>query len=425
MFIKILPNFITDFKYKDFFLKPLFYAIVFCLPIYINIFVYMYDVHLPYLNALLVLCSIYVFINIDRKHCFLFGFFTSVMWFYWTGLSFRFTPVPYFMYLSITFIGLVYGTLFYILLYFNNKILRGVVLSLIGYVSIFDFDWFVPDSMLAFSAFRVDKITFIYIIAIIIIVSFKRLGNLRFVPLLLLFFCIDTSAHINNPTPKIKIIQTNTSQDIKWLNDDFSNQLNINISEIQKAIVEKSDIIILPETAFPIALNYPTYKNTLDELLNLSKDSIIVTGALRFDNGKLYNSTFIFINGKYTTIDKIILAPFGEYVPLPQFAKDLYYKISKTKLTTFHTQDIYPKSIFLKNNLFRNAICYEGVNELLFLNNPKFMILMSNNAWFDPSIEPVLQMTLLKYRARLHKTTIFHSANGSKSMIITPNMRLD
>ena len=73
---------------------------------------------------------------------------------------------------------------------------------------------------------------------------------------------------------------------------------------------------------------------------------------------------------------------------------------------------------------FRAAICYEATTRGAFNGDPKIMIAISNSAWFAPSIEPVLQMMLMKYYARIHKTLIIQSANGSKSLIVTPNVSL-
>ena len=43
------------------------------------------------------------------------------------------------------------------------------------------------------------------------------------------------------------------------------------------------------------------------------------------------------------------------------------------------------------------------------------VIVTSNNAWFVPSIEPILQKILCKYYARLHNSTILHATNLSKA----------
>ena len=68
----------------------------------------------------------------------------------------------------------------------------------------------------------------------------------------------------------------------------------------------------------------------------------------------------------------------------------------------------------------RNAICYEATRDELFVDKPKFMIAITNNAWFVPSTQPNLQSKLLKLKAYKYKTTIYHSVNGSPSQMITP-----
>jgi apolipoprotein N-acyltransferase len=46
------------------------------------------------------------------------------------------------------------------------------------------------------------------------------------------------------------------------------------------------------------------------------------------------------------------------------------------------------------------------------------MIVLSNNGWFTPSIEPALQRLLLQYYARKYGTTIYHAVNMAPSYII-------
>ena len=48
------------------------------------------------------------------------------------------------------------------------------------------------------------------------------------------------------------------------------------------------------------------------------------------------------------------------------------------------------------------------------------MILISNNGWFVPSVEPTLQRLLLEYYSHRYGTFIYHSVNMSDSYIIVP-----
>ena len=67
---------------------------------------------------------------------------------------------------------------------------------------------------------------------------------------------------------------------------------------------------------------------------------------------------------------------------------------------------------------YRNAICFEATSERLYEGNPTHMIVLSNNGWFYPSIEPTLQKLLLMYYSRKYHTTIYHAINMSPSYII-------
>jgi len=69
---------------------------------------------------------------------------------------------------------------------------------------------------------------------------------------------------------------------------------------------------------------------------------------------------------------------------------------------------------------FRIAICYEAGSEILYKDSPRYLIAISNNAWFDGSIEPTQQRILLRYYAKKYGTLIHHATNFSRSEIITP-----
>lgn len=308
----------------------------------------------------------------------------------------------------------------------NNKIFRATTLSLIGYIVIFGFDWFVPDAMLSFSAFRVEKVYFIAIVSIVTIISIKQLKLFRFLAIFLLFFTIDFDINkAKIPNEKIMLAQTNIQQNIKWNEYTADNIINYNINLIQNAINNNYNIVVLPETAFPIILNMPAYEYVVNRLRELSKEISIIAGAQRYDKFGVYNTTYVFEDNNYHFADKVFLAPFGEYMPIPGFIADFFSKVFNIYYSTFDTNDKEPKNIYAGKFIFRNAICYEATTKMAYKDNPQYMMVISNNMWFKPSIEPIIQMMLIKYYARLHKTIVFHSANGSKSGIITPNISLN
>ncbi|EAL9274551.1 apolipoprotein N-acyltransferase, partial [Campylobacter coli] len=88
-----------------------------------------------------------------------------------------------------------------------------------------------------------------------------------------------------------KLISTDISQDQKFLQENVSVNSDNLIKEIIQAINEKKELVILPETAFAFNLKNTLYEKMLKEL---SYQIIIITGAFNIQEGKTYNSTYIF-----------------------------------------------------------------------------------------------------------------------------------
>lgn len=429
------------------------YALIFSLPIYINFFTYLsidsqtrqITAYLPYINTIFALLAVASALQVDKKYRFFFGFFVGILWFYWVNLSFRFTPAPYLMWVGIIGVAVGYGIVFYLLLFFNNKFFRILSLAIIGLVPVLGFDWLVVESLFSFSILRVDKISFIFIMICVAISSNfllqmreskkpkKRNLKKAVFALIPLIFVIDFS-HTEAEIPKgIFITEMNVNQNAKWAELDRNIEMNFRL--IDEAIVRGDKVIILPETAFPLRLNQSGREYLMERLLDLSHHITIITGGQRgeydFSNSDYiratatYNTTFVFEKGQWNYADKIFLAPFGEYAPVPKIFAEMFKSIFGIDIVRG-----FDKSGGLQNDLetelfnFRAAICYEATTRKAFDGDPKIMVAISNSAWFAPSIEPVLQMMLMKYYARIHKTLIIQSANGSKSLIVTPNISL-
>ena len=125
----------------------------------------------------------------------------------------------------------------------------------------------------------------------------------------------------------------------------------------------------------------------------------------------------MFSNGNYEVAKKMVLVPFGEYIPLPDFAKKFINEIFFAGASDFKTAT-EPTDFIIKGVKFRNAICYEATRKEIYEGDVDFVIATSNNAWFYPSIEPTLQKLLIRFYARKNGSTIYHSANWRGTGII-------
>ncbi len=184
---------------------------------------------------------------------------------------------------------------------------------------------------------------------------------------------------------------------------------------IDKAIQEKVDIVVFPESVFPLYMN----KNPvlINELLLKSNKITVVVGSLLHEDDKPYNVTYMFTNGEYKIAKKVVLVPFGEYIPLPKFAKKIINDTFFKGASDFTHAD-KPTDFIIKGVKFRNAICYEATSSEIYSDDVDFVLASSNNAWFTPSIEPTLQKLLMKYYARKHGVTIYHSTNDKGTGIV-------
>ncbi|SFP15651.1 Apolipoprotein N-acyltransferase [Hydrogenimonas thermophila] len=383
-------------------------------------FIYMhhFNIHLPLLQALLGIVALWFWLKLSPKEMFWSGFFTAIFWFYWIALSFRYYDLNWMIPFVIVGIGIIFGILFRLIAAFPHILLRAVAIGLIEYLHPLGFDWFRPALMFTNSALG-DHIWQLWIIISSLTIFIMIKQKTRYLALLLILLSIQYSTfNTQNSTLNIQLVNTNIDQDKKWDPRYLHPIVELNMQAIQNALNNKKKAVILPESAFPLFLNYEI--ELMKKLLDLSNNITIITGALYAENGKSYNSTYLFKDGKVRVMHKVILVPFGEEVPLPKWMakwiNDLFFDGASDYATARDVSDF--KMI---GKLFRNAICYEATSDKLFEGDPKYMVAISNNKWFTPSIEPTLQHLLLQMQSNRHSTTIFHSTNGPITGIIVPH----
>ncbi len=213
---------------------------------------------------------------------------------------------------------------------------------------------------------------------------------------------------------KIKLVTTYTSVQDKWDETLHPAQFENLFKQIDQAIKENKTLIILPESVFPIFLNR---SKLLDKLKEKAKQISIVTGGLYWDGKTPRNSTYVFTGDKISVANKVVLVPFGESNPLPDFLSEWVNKVFYDGAVDYVAS---PNVVDYKidGKSYRNAICFEATSERLYEGEPKNMIVLSNNGWFTPSIEPTLQKLLLQYYSKKYGTTIYHSVNMSESYVV-------
>ncbi len=366
------------------------------------------------MQTILALAAYYMLLTTSLRVVVLAGFFIGILWFYWVGFSFRYYDFPNMQGVVSIFFASVYALYFGAIGLSSNAYIRAIVLFGLSFISIFGFNWMVLELPLLFSYIGILKWQFALVLAVLATVASLR-HPAKYALLLLLLIGYDAKPSADLSSLKIKLVQTQIPQEIKWLKEYRNSIIDENFAQIDSAIELGYDIVVLPESTFPLFLNYR--EDLLDELLQRSKKIAIVTGALFAEGRSSYNVTYIFDNERVQIAKKMVLVPFGEYVPLPDPLASWINDAIFGGASDYVASDT-PTYFTIKETTFINAICYEATSSELFAADPSYMIAMSNNGWFTPSIEPSLQRLLMLFYAKKHHTVIYHSANVAGSGII-------
>jgi apolipoprotein N-acyltransferase len=394
----------------------------------------------PLINTILGLMMLYWLLWSDKEIWFWSGFWIGALWFWWMSVSFFNYGFAWAIPFGVLFPALVYGFVFWFVAKIGGRFgqsrrvgqsrgvaptgVKSIALLLMSYLHPLGFDWFKPELIFTNSYLGIEKWQFAIVLFSLVFTIYKQ-GQPRRVstvnPLFYLFlilFAYPFSSHFDKrPLPKSGIVISNSMTNVKdkWNEQLQPSHIDKIFKKIDRAIAEKKELIIFPESIFAFYLN--TKPNLMTLLQSYSNEIAIVVGGLYWDNGTPRNSTYIFKSGRFEIANKAVLVPFGEQNPLPKWmgkiVNEIFFDGAPDYVASADVTDYEINGI-----IYRNAICYEGSSEKLYKGSPKQMILISNNGWVTPSIEPTQQKILLQYYSKKYSTTIYHSANMSPSYTI-------
>ena len=410
-----------------------------------SLFLYLahWGVDQPLPHTVFGILFFYLLLPLSPRLWFWTGFFTGLLWFWWIGMSFIHYQMPWAIPFALLFIATIYGTLFwsiaaiaeavekflqnnthsllpapYSLYPLPSLVLKGLGLLSASYIHPFGFDWYKPELIFVQSLLGIEKWHFALILLAVTLAHWRR----RPLFLLIVLFVYDPLPQTPQTLPPdTAILTTYTTIEEKWDRTKQPKQYQKLLNEIDKAIAAKNRMIILPESVFPVFLNCNAA--LFGTLRARAKKIDIITGALYWDGKTPKNSTYIFTrDSRVTVANKVILVPFGERNPLPDFLGKWVNRIFFDDAVDY-TADTHITDYTIDGTTYRNAICFEATSEALYTKDPqgsypKRMIVLSNNGWFVPSVEPTLQRLLLQYYSRKYGTTIYHAINMSPSYVI-------
>ncbi len=219
---------------------------------------------------------------------------------------------------------------------------------------------------------------------------------------------------------KVTLIQGNIAQKDKWAVENRNSTLKQYYDD--SAEHWDSDVIIWPETAIPAYYTdvKDDYLIPLEQEGILNNTDIIASLPYKDEEGKLYNSVLV-LGKEPAMYKKIHLLPFGEYLPW-QPVSGYVLGLMDMKLGKFSAGDIDQPLLKVAGHHFVTSICYEdafGKQSIRQIEKASFLVNVSNDGWFDGSIEPFQHMQIARMRALESGRYLLRATNTGITAVVS------
>ncbi len=217
----------------------------------------------------------------------------------------------------------------------------------------------------------------------------------------------------------ISLVQGNIAQDIKWQKEAVTQTLQTYQKLIQKT---KGQIILLPETALPLLVEYipETFKKSI--LLHASKERAhVLIGAIERQDTKYFNVVLNLDSDSSQVYRKSHLVPFGEFIPLKFIFQYIYTHYLNMPMNDLSKGSVRQEPMAIENQKIAFNICYEDVfGEEIIRALPSATILanVSNDAWYGRSIAAYQHLQFSQARAIETGRMVIRSTNTGATAII-------
>jgi apolipoprotein N-acyltransferase len=219
----------------------------------------------------------------------------------------------------------------------------------------------------------------------------------------------------------VRLVQPNAPQDVKW-DPEFVSMIFKRGLALSQGDGAKADVVIWPETALPFRLGENPL--AMQAVVDAVGGAQFIGGIMRRDGGAIYN-TLIHLNASGDLVaqyDKHHLVPFGEYVPLADFAAKFgIHGMAANDGIGFAagagTQLISVRGL----PTYLPMICYEAIFPGLAQSNegrPDWLLHLTNDAWFGNFSGPQQHLVQARARAIEQALPVARAANTGVSAMV-------
>ncbi|AUQ61439.1 apolipoprotein N-acyltransferase [Phaeobacter inhibens] len=227
----------------------------------------------------------------------------------------------------------------------------------------------------------------------------------------------------------LRLVQPNAPQDQKWHPDlrwSFVER-QLEYSRAPAADGSAVDLILWPETAIPLMLNYA--EDVLDEVASAAGDTPVMLGIQRRTDGQYHNSAIVLqgSNVPAQIYDKAHLVPFGEYIPAGNLMARFGVHGFASQAGAGYAAGPGPRLLDLPVGKALPLICYEAVFPQDVNAAPgraDLLIQITNDAWFGTYSGPYQHLVQARMRAIEQGLPMARVANTGISAMIDPYGRI-
>lgn len=201
---------------------------------------------------------------------------------------------------------------------------------------------------------------------------------------------------------RISLVQGNIAQDRKWRSDQLQQTLRL-YANLSAQVAEDSDVVIWPETAIPVF--YETVQEFTRALhvkaQSMGVDYLIGVPSAPKQTDAFHNSVVALGSNTPRLYHKRHLVPFGEYMPL-RFLLDGFHQFVDIPMADFTPGSYQQPLLRAAGHLVGVSICFEVAfsNEIrTALPEARFLVNVSNDAWFGDSLAPPQHLQIARMRA--------------------------
>lgn len=232
---------------------------------------------------------------------------------------------------------------------------------------------------------------------------------------------------------RVAVVQGNIAQDRKW--DPEYQEITVSTYErlSRRAARERPELIVWPETAAPFFYQLDGPFSERIRLLAEETGSWLLFGSPAFvespgpDEPRLRNRAYLISprGEEAAHYDKMILVPFGEYVP---FGPMLSFVDKLVEGPGMFSPGESSRPLAVAGEKAGPLICYEAIfpslARTMAQQGASFLINITNDAWFGRTSAPHQHLTMARLRAVETRLPLVRAANTGISAVIHPDGRV-